>query len=278
MIEPSCETSPGPLTPTKNETWTFKSANCSYRINENITLNTHIQSIDFPAAEPRPTEHTGQWTQIKMVAPTLSQGLGRNISSTTRFIATTLAYITQSEEDQPYHSEVTPECLAPEITACGLYWCGQVYTGAIVSDGSTRDFSPDAVSQVDRNLYANREVVFLQTDNGYCDDLTVPPSNGADFPDDARVFAVSPGASIQVSLVLNTLFNMTQKKGREQFPKFSDRDRGWYGLANAIFGDRDLPLTFSSIAASMTEHVRTSNLFELHGPRGWRYIARLLSM
>lgn len=258
IVKPMCNTTDGPLVPSEDDAWTFSSTDCSYRINENITFDTHIQNIHFPANNSRPAEYAGQWTQIKVIAPTLDQGLGENILSTTGFIATILAYATYFSEDQLGQPHITSEVLAPEITACGLYWCGQVFTGASVSNGSTRNFDPTATSQIDQHFEESGKLSYLQTDAGRCDVLTVPESNARDFPKDARVFAVSPAHAKRVGLFINSLFNLTQFKGHERFPGFPEQQTGLYGLADAIFRDRDLAPTFERIAASMTEQVRTS--------------------
>ncbi|MDV3160343.1 MAG: hypothetical protein Q8787_02570, partial [Sweet potato little leaf phytoplasma] len=223
-----------------------------------ITFDTHIQNIHFPANNSRPAEYAGQWTQIKVIAPPLDQGLGKNILSTSGFIATILAYATYFDEDQLGQPHITPEVLAPEITACGLYWCGQVFTGASVSNGSTLNFGPTAISQIDQHFEEDGQLSYLQTDAGRCDVLTVPDSNARDFPKEARVFAVSPAHAKRVGLFINSLFNLTQFKGHERFPVFPEQQTGLYGLADAIFRDRDLAPTFERIAASMTEQVRTS--------------------
>lgn len=258
IVNTTCDSGSGTLTPTAKETWTFKSANCSHSVNENITLDTYLQTITFPATKSRSTEHDSQWTQTRIVAPLPEEGLGSIIHRDMDYLATALSYSSFFDKYQKGRQDVTPEVLAPEIMICGLYWCGKVYQNVSIVNGSVESFGPITTSFLKINYYENGETVHVQTGNGRCLVLTVPEANAHEFPNETFLFAVSTPIEARLGYFFRTLFNITNLGGNGGFSVFPEEDFGLYGLSEAIFRERDLALTFDRIASSVTDQIRTS--------------------
>ncbi|KAK3180820.1 hypothetical protein K4F52_007911 [Lecanicillium sp. MT-2017a] len=144
VVDVTCETKPGPLAPEEGHFWSFSTTNCTFAVGSNITFEVYIQSLTLPDANGRPAEHASEYTKVKLMSPSIELGLGDFISTDTRWIQTFLSYVTFLDNAQTHMPPMSLDHLRPEIFACGIYWCGQVYDDIAVVEGSLNLSSPSA--------------------------------------------------------------------------------------------------------------------------------------
>ncbi|EKG10176.1 hypothetical protein MPH_12776 [Macrophomina phaseolina MS6] len=248
----------GPLVPASNENWSFRTTSCTYSLNNTYTLSTYIQTIHFPLENSRPAEDASEWTQIKMISPDVDEWLGSFLERNRTYLATVLSYSTFFDQRQKRVPSVTPELLSPEIFACGLYWCGQVYNNVSVVNGTLRSAGVFASYDLGMMYHSDGSRVAIQTNRTRSDVFRVSEDDRASFPAN-DTFTVSESAHIRLSDFFYQLFNITKLGGNEDFPVFPDIEQGLYGISDAIFKNKNITKTFENIATAMTEQVRVSN-------------------
>lgn len=261
QVSPVCLEGPGPLAPTAedNDNWSFRSINCSYPINANITLSTYIQEISFPTSGGRPAEFASQWTQYKVISPPIEAGLGESIGGEERWIATMLSYATTYDKDTMPLPRITVEMLQPSLRACGLFWCAQLHESPTVVNG----IAPDAMPATTFRLVAPTDEdgdETVQTSTGASNVLQVHGSDLIGFPVGASPnFTVDQASHLILTEYLENLFNITESVGNEAFSVFPETQHSLSGITNAIYAtSADPSAAFARIARSMTEQVRQS--------------------
>lgn len=214
--------------------------------------------MNFPSLRGRPAEYASQWTQFKLTSPDVGQGLGSFLKRNRSYLSTVMAYFTPLNERQKDLPEVSPDTLSPQVVACGLWWCGQVYNNTRVINGSLVERSPTASFDLDMIYDSNGDSVSVQTNQTRSDVLRPVDPDGHLFPAN-DTFIVSQEAQIKLGRFFCNLFNITKSNGNEVYPVFPDADIGLHGIGDVMFKDRNISRTFQNIAASMTEQVRMSN-------------------
>ncbi|KAF4303461.1 hypothetical protein GTA08_BOTSDO09027 [Botryosphaeria dothidea] len=236
----TCETHAGPLAPTNEESWSFKTTNCTYSLNNTFSFPTYIQTTHFPTKNGRSSENASEWTQVKMTSPDVADGLGNFLKPNRAYLATVLSYSTFFDKGQKRLPEVIPDLLDPKIFACGLYWCGHVYTNSSVINGTLRTTKPSSADNLGMIYDSDGSNIFIQTNETRSDVFCVPEEDRATFPAN-DTFTVSQTAHLKLSHFFYQLFNITN-----------------LSVSDVIFKDRNITRTFENIAAAMTEQVRVS--------------------
>lgn len=258
IMNATCETHAGPLAPTNEDSWSFKTTDCTYSLNNTFSLPTYIQTIHFPSENGRSSENASEWTQVKMTSPDVADGLGNLLKPNRTYLATVLSYSTFFDKGQKRLPEVTPDLLDPKVFACGLYWCGHVYTNSSVINGTLRTTKPSSAYNLGMIYDSDGSNIFIQTNETRSDVFRVPEEDRATFPAN-DTFTVSQTAHLKLSHFFYQLFNITNLSGNEDFSVFPEREQGLYGISDVIFKDRNITQTFENNAAAMTEQVRVSN-------------------
>ncbi|KAK6840114.1 hypothetical protein PG987_005980 [Apiospora arundinis] len=285
-----CSTTPGPLKPTSTDAdpWTFESTNCNYTVGGNITIPTYIQTMSFPETNGRKAEYSSQWTKIKILPQkgydnySTKNTLGELISPEVNYWFTTvLSYSTFFDSRTTPLPKITPDLLAPQIMACGLHPCGQVWSspavvnGTLANGGVPTSSAPLRLQFNDAGL--NR---FYHTPDrsDYSDVLRVANPKSVSFPGN-DTFTVSRTAAKNLTELLTQMYRSTSIGGNENFgDAFPETERGMYGLTDAIFdddvdentnlkGDTNVPTaavwsptsSFARAARGLSEYVRNSN-------------------
>lgn len=141
----SCDTRPGPLVPAGEEPWSFDTTTCTYSLNNAFAFDTYIQSLHLPSSAGRPSEEASELTQVKTESPDVADGLGNLVKHNRTYLATVLAYATLFDDEKTKGlPAITPSLLDPEVVACTLYRCAQVYANASVLNGTLRSPAPSA--------------------------------------------------------------------------------------------------------------------------------------
>lgn len=244
--------------PSEEESWSFSSSNCTYVANAHISFSIYMQTLTLPAANGRHAEYASQYTKIKHASPAIELGLGHLISTKTKWVATFLTYATFFDETQRDMPLITLKHLKPDITACGLYWCGQVYDNPSVVNGSLVSTNPSVSYALDFVLQRDGKWKYIQRDDGRYGIMVVPGSSAAEFPGNSS-FTISYDTNARLKHILKNMFSLSKSTGNDRFRVFPEPESGPDSFTDAVYHHQNISDTFAGVAKSLTELVRTSN-------------------
>lgn len=143
LADVKCSNTPGPMTPSKSDPWSFETTSCNYIVGGNMTIPVYMQTMSFSGADGEAGEHSSQWTKIKLLPQEGYQNysakntLGQMISPDINYWFTTvLSYSTFFDSRTHPLPKATPALLAPQIMGCGLHPCGQAWRSPSVVNGT----------------------------------------------------------------------------------------------------------------------------------------------
>ncbi|KAH8895708.1 hypothetical protein GQ53DRAFT_819688 [Thozetella sp. PMI_491] len=255
----ACNTTPGPRKPAETDAWTFDTTACNYTVAENISLSAYIQTVSFPAADGRAAEYSSQWTQMKLVPfggnynNSPKEALGELILPNTYWFSTYLAYITSFDSSTNPLPLVSPSLLAPELLGCGIFPCGQIWENLTLTDGSLVTDRPSSYRATQVVLNAQGERWYHTVNRSdYSDILQV---HGDGFPGNGT-YEVSETTADNLTLYLNTMFDLMSTGGNDQFSDFPEAAKGLFGLDQALARGGGLQSSFDRAARGLSEYVR----------------------
>ncbi|KAK8102965.1 hypothetical protein PG984_016111 [Apiospora sp. TS-2023a] len=269
QAEVKCSTTPGPMTPSKSDPWSFETTNCNYTVGGNLTIPVYMQTMSFPGENGQSGEHSSQWTKIKLLPQEGYQNystkntLGEMISPDVNYWFTTvLSYSTFFDSRTHPLPKVTPALLAPQIMSCGLHPCGQVWSSPSVVNG-TMAHGGVPTSSAPLRLQFNDAGLdrFYATPNrsDYSDVLRVVGNDeeGRDpFPGNGT-FTVSRTVANNLTDLMTQMYRATSLAGNENFgDAFPEVAEGMYGLTDALF-DVNIDDKSASAAAAAVTAVRS---------------------
>lgn len=257
IVNATCQTGSGHVLPSEEKSWSFSSSNCTYAVNANISFSIYMQTLTLPAANGRHAEYASQYTKIKLASPTIELGLGDLIATKTNWVATFLTYATFFDETRRDMPSISLKLLKPDITACGLYWCGQVYDNPSVVNGSLVSTNPSVSYALDFVLLRDGKRKYMQGDDGRYGIMVVPDSSVAEFPGNSS-FTISYDTNSRLMHILQNMFSLSESTGNDRFTVFPEPDSGPDSFTDAVYRHQNVSDTFAGIAKSMTELVRTS--------------------
>ncbi|KAK8073945.1 hypothetical protein PG994_004844 [Apiospora phragmitis] len=221
-----CSTTPGPMTPSKSDSWTFETTNCNHTVGGNITIPAYMQTMSFPGGSGEQGEHLSQWTNIKLLPQdgyenySAKHMLGEMISPEVNYWFTTvLSYSTFFDSRINPLPKVTPDLLAPQIMGCGLHPCGQVWDSPSVVNGTMANGGAPTSS-------APLQLMFNDVIN---------TKGSASFPGNGT-FTVSRSVATNLTQLITQMYHVTSMNGNDNFgDAFPEADKGMYGLTAALF-------------------------------------------
>ena len=198
---------------------------------------------------------------MKIINPLPALGLGEIITPnrTIRWITTTLSYATFFKKDVPRFPNLTISDLAPEVKACGLYWCAQVYNNPRVINGSATAAAatPDWTYPLD--IQHTTGDTSEQNSEGRFDVLH-PVSGNTSFLGN---FTIMQSPHLTLTDLFTNLFTLSFADGNEVFPTaWHEPDTGplahagMSGFTSAVWRNKSIEATFARLAASLTEQIR----------------------
>ncbi|KAK3369847.1 hypothetical protein B0H63DRAFT_514111 [Podospora didyma] len=248
QFPPACQTNPGPVLPQGVD---LSTTTCTYKVNKNVTFPIYIQTLHLPAANGRPAEHASQYTHVKMTSITVRQLLGDLIDPKiggNGWISTVLSWTTSFNDTQNPMPPITIQNLYPDLFACGLYFCAQVYDTLAVTNGTLQDKTPSAT-------YPLRNQPMSSSGGSFSEIYALPVPEQENFPGNAT-FTVAQQALFNMQGALFGVLNLTQHGGNERFSFFPEPNAGLDGLSSSAY--KNVSGAFNRIAASLTELIRDS--------------------
>lgn len=285
-----CSTTPGPMTPSKFDPWSFETTSCNYTVGGNMTIPVYMQTMSFPGGEGQQAEHSSQWTKIKLLPQegyknySAKNTLGEMISPDVNYWFTTvLSYSTFFDSRTYPLPKVTPALLAPQIMDCGLHPCGQAWSSPSVANGTMANGGVPSSSALLRLQFNDAGLDrFYATPNrsDYSDVVRVVEDDktgeGSDpFPGNGT-FTVSRTVANNLTDLMTQMYRATSLAGNENFgDAFPEVAEGMYGLTDALFDvnvddksaaagaaatAKGSPITsFARAARGLSEYVRNNN-------------------
>ncbi|KAK5651888.1 hypothetical protein OQA88_11547 [Cercophora sp. LCS_1] len=258
LTMPECTTSPGPLFPSDGEEWNFSTTTCNYSITPETTFQVYIQTLTLPAADGRPTEYANQYTQLKVKNYHTRSDLGPLINPNVTFAQTILSYSTQFDKEIRHMPSLTINDLAPEILACGVYFCAQSYTNLAVRNGSLTNFLPSTSVPLSYMVDNTGKPTLTQTDSGVAEILAINTTDSSIFPGNNTGFLINQNARFNLLGTLRetftAIFNLTQSSGNDAFSVFPEPNSGMDGLLKTAY--KNMSAAFDHVAGGITGQMR----------------------
>ncbi|KAH7305592.1 hypothetical protein B0I35DRAFT_444082 [Stachybotrys elegans] len=259
QVEVACETAPGPLEPENDEPWSFTTTNCTYVVEDIVSFNTYIQTLTLPGTGERETEYANQFTRAKLIP--LSNDidhLGNLFDDEPDWVVRIIAYATYFDISKPGMPRLTLERLKPEVNACGIYWCGQVYDTLEVRNGTLQTQAPSSIYKLRTVMHPGGLPHYIHTSEGRAEIRQVALEDRDSFPGNPY-FMVDSEAMLDIKRFLRHLLNVTSVLGNDDFRVSPEEEHGILELLEAVLHNRNLPDTFARIAKSTTEQMRASS-------------------
>ncbi|KAK1751100.1 hypothetical protein QBC47DRAFT_417524 [Echria macrotheca] len=266
LIAPNCTTTPGPLFPNNSaepgQAWSFSTTACIYTVKPDISLAAYIQTLSLPGANGRHAEYASQYTRNKIASTNLALGSTIN-PKITYWVSTVLSFTTRYDNGRDLTQEgiaLPPLDLAvlqPELTACGMYYCAQIFDPSMrVTNGTLVHASHFPASYpLSPALPGDAsQLMWPPGDNNDINETTLPTTSDRPPP---PMFTVSQQAQHMLEGALRSIFSVTKTAGNDDFGgSFPDPDSGLDGLSTPAY--RNVSAAWASIAASLSGQIRTA--------------------
>lgn len=250
LVIPTCITAPGPLFPAPDEeqTWNMSITTCTYAVMPEITLTIYIQTLFLPASNGRHAEHAAWYTQVKMTG--VKSKLGRLIDPSIQWIFTALSFVSVFDKDQRNLPPLDINILNPELSACGVYFCAQVYPFLAVTNGTLVNTSPS----VSYPLYPAFGAGRTPSDDEW-EEVQVLNSSSL-LPGKETRFMVSQQSVFSLQGIFMEVFNVTKTNGNDKFSVFPDPDFGMDGISTYAY--RNISSAWAGIVKSVSGQIRVA--------------------
>ncbi|KAK5655129.1 hypothetical protein OQA88_6028 [Cercophora sp. LCS_1] len=250
LVIPTCVTTPGPLFPAADgeQTWNMSITTCTYAVMPEIALTIYIQTLFLPASNGRHAEHATWYTQVKMTG--VKSELGRLIDPGIRWIFTALSFVSVFDKDQRNLPPLDINILNPELSACGVYFCAQVYPFLAVTNGTLVNTSQPASYPLYPAFGAGR----TPSDDEWEEVQVLNVS--ALLPDNEARFMVSQQSVFSLRGIFTEVFNVTKTNGNDKFSAFPDPDFGMDGISTYAY--RNISSAWAGIVKSVSGQIRVA--------------------
>lgn len=252
-----CQTQPGPLQPDEGDDWSFSSTSCTMTVNNSITFDVHMQTLSLPGRHGRHPEYASQYTETKMIPSAWDLGWDTLGNGKLEPLQLIVGYTTFFDHDQETMPKMTLQVLDPQVTACGLYLCGQVFENVTVTNGTLVTVDPSESFILKAEMNDDGDFVYKQTADGGVAVLSIPDQFKSRFPGDPT-FLLSYNIALPFSNFLGSVFNVTTSSGNDDFHAFPEANTNIYEITDAMYQDQNISETFARLAKSVTDQLRIS--------------------
>jgi len=252
LVTPTCLTTSGPLFPGETQTWNFSTTTCTYNVKSDVRLAVYIQNLALPASNGRHAEYASWYTQVEITG--VNTKLGELINPNISWIFTALAYTTFFDKDQRNMPLLDIDILSPELSACGVYFCAQVYPSLAVTNGTLVNTSQSASYPLFPAFDSDGTQREKAGDNGLAGIYVL--NDSALLPGNDATFSVSQQALFSLQGMFTKVFNVTKTNGNDNFSVFPEPDSGMDGISTYAY--RNISSAWAGIAESVSGQIRVA--------------------